>query len=179
MDNDTINSLQIGQTYRYRVEVTNILGEIKASGEQQITIVDPNMQLPNEGFEGGIIPTGWITSGDAEWFINSATSQEGQYSIQSGDINDAQESILSTSFISENLVQISFYYKVSSENAYDNLEFYINGILQRKWSGEIDWLKYQSTYSAFGVVELKWRYVKDNMMTSGDDCAWIDNVIVE
>jgi len=179
VDNDTTNSLQVGETYQYRVEISDILGSIQASGEQQITIVDPQMELPNEGFEGSDIPAGWTTSGDADWFITASASQEGVQSVQSGDIDDSQESILSTSFIENKNIQISFYYKVSSESGFDFLEFYINGIFQNKWSGEIGWLKYQKTYAASGVVELKWRYMKDNMLSSGLDCAWIDQVVVE
>ncbi|MBN1997599.1 hypothetical protein JW935_08615, partial [candidate division KSB1 bacterium] len=43
VDNDTTNSLQVGETYRYYVEITDRGGKVQASGEQQITITDPGL----------------------------------------------------------------------------------------------------------------------------------------
>ncbi len=41
VDNDTTNSLQVGETYRYIVEITDRDGRVRTSGESQITIIAP------------------------------------------------------------------------------------------------------------------------------------------
>ena len=53
---------------------------------------------------------------------------------------------------------------------------YIDNIEQAKWAGEIDWA--QNTFNVSqGEHTFLWKYVKDNAITSGDDAAWIDNII--
>lgn len=71
---------------------------------------------------------------------------------------------------------ISFYYKVSSENNFDKLFFKIDGESKNNWSGEIGWT--QTSYILTpGSHELRWEYTKDSSVSSGSDCAWIDNVV--
>lgn len=72
---------------------------------------------------------------------------------------------------------ISFWKKVSSEQNYDYLKFYINGVMKNQWSGTSDdWS--QATYAVQpGLTTFKWEYVKDSMVSSGSDCAWIDDII--
>ena len=72
---------------------------------------------------------------------------------------------------------ISFWKKVSSETSYDFLKFYINGIMKGQWSGTND-IWSQETYPVqTGMNIFKWEYVKDSMVSSGDDCAWIDEIV--
>jgi hypothetical protein len=71
---------------------------------------------------------------------------------------------------------ITFWKKVSSEQSYDYLKFYINGVLKNQWSGTIDWT--QETYAVTpGNNTFKWEYMKDNMVDSGSDCAWVDDIV--
>ena len=71
---------------------------------------------------------------------------------------------------------MSFYYKVSSENNYDKLHFLIDGTEKNNWSGDIGWT--QATYNLTpGTHELRWEYSKDVSLSTGSDCAWIDNVV--
>jgi agmatine/peptidylarginine deiminase len=71
---------------------------------------------------------------------------------------------------------ISFWYKVSSESSYDFLKFYVDGVQQGSWSGEIAWT--QATYAlAAGTRTLAWTYSKDGSVDTGSDCAWVDNII--
>ncbi len=71
--------------------------------------------------------------------------------------------------------EITFYRKVSSENSYDYLKFYIDNDLQGQWSGEEDWVKETHTV-ATGNRTFKWVYKKDNSAGNGSDCAWIDYI---
>lgn len=66
----------------------------------------------------------------------------------------------------------TFWWKVSSEGAYDYLRFYINGVQQAAISGEVDWEQ-----KRFWVVTgdtLYWVYTKDRSVTRGQDAGWLD-----
>jgi len=68
-----------------------------------------------------------------------------------------------------------FYWKVSSESGYDYLEFYIDGSLQDRISGTVDW--HQMMYTLpLGSNTLEWRYIKDGSISSGNDCGWVDKL---
>ena len=65
--------------------------------------------------------------------------------------------------------------RVSSEENWDFLKFYVDGELREDWSGELDWVSYSFPLTA-GTHTLEWRYVKDVEGTAGMDAAFIDNV---
>ena len=70
---------------------------------------------------------------------------------------------------------VSFYLKVSSESNYDKLHFKVDGEERNEWSGEIAWT--MATYALTpGTHELRWEYTKDVSVSSGSDCAWIDDI---
>ena len=56
-----------------------------------------------------------------------------------------------------------------SRSCGDNVE-------QAKWAGEINWSQSSFPVSA-GEHTFIWQYNKDQAVTSGDDAAWIDNII--
>ena len=70
---------------------------------------------------------------------------------------------------------ISFRYKVSSENNYDKFHFYIDGTDMLTASGDVDWTRAAFAVSA-GNHTFKFSYAKDYSVSSGSDCAWIDDV---
>ena len=64
------------------------------------------------------------------------------YGLRSGKIADAQESIL----VVERETGAgtgSFYVKISSEQDWDYLEFVVNGRAVAKWSGRVNWKKFE------------------------------------
>ena len=71
----------------------------------------------------------------------------------------------------------SFDLRVSSEEGWDWLEFYIDGALQSRWSGELDWTPYGFSVAA-GVHTFEWRYSKDVARSAGSDTAFIDNLLL-
>ena len=84
---------------------------------------------------------------------------QGQYAARSGVITNSQTSslILSTNFTAGTG---SFDYKVSSEQGWDSLNFYVDGVLLQQWSGEIGWANYAfpaDCRSAYAGVELRQR----------------------
>jgi hypothetical protein len=72
---------------------------------------------------------------------------------------------------------VSFYYRVSSEQSWDKFHFLIDDTSQFNASGEIEWTHVAFPISA-GSHTLTFRYAKDGSVSSGSDCAWIDNVVL-
>jgi len=72
--------------------------------------------------------------------------------------------------------EISFFRKVSSEDNYDYLRFYINDQLQDEWAGEESWAE-QAYPVSEGSNTFKWAYEKDYSVSGGSDCAWVDYII--
>ena len=118
----------------------------------------------------------WIMGGTLPWTIDNSTYYSAAYSAKSGAISHSQTSSMETTRILSSSGELSFWYKVSSESGYDKLRFYVDGTQQGEWSGTVDWT--QTTYDlAAGTRVLKWEYTKDYSVSSGSDCAWVDDII--
>ncbi|MDO9578712.1 MAG: T9SS type A sorting domain-containing protein, partial [Candidatus Cloacimonadales bacterium] len=158
--------------------VSNVSAEINADLNYS-EIVDFILRIGfiNEGFESGNFESfDWEMSGSADWLI-STDAIEGIYSAQSGDIGDSQTTSL---YLTMNVLaagNISFYRKVSSENNYDYLKFYINNQLQGQWCGSVSWGQVTYPVPAGSNVEFKWTYYKDGSVSTGSDCTWIDDIL--
>ena len=130
-----------------------------------------------EDFESGdfsIFP--WANGGNLPWTITSSDPYQGTYSAKSGAISHNQTSLLILDYDVGTNDSISFYRKVSSENNYDHLKFYINDQVVGQWSGTVPWGRVVFPVTA-GVKTFKWEYMKDISVSSGLDCAWIDYIV--
>ena len=116
----------------------------------------------------------FTTDGSADWFSQTKTSYHDGDAAQSGDISDEQDSWMQTTVSGKGTVK--FYWRVSSEEYFDCLEFYIDGALQEKISGSVNWQQKTSAISTSGSHVLEWRYMKDGATSFGDDCGWLDKV---
>ena len=129
-----------------------------------------------EDFETGDFSSyPWQFSGNSNWTIDSNNHNSDNYSAKSGVITHSQSSelVLTTEILSNG--ELSFFKKVSSENSWDKLYFYIDGVEKGNWSGEVEWS--QETYPiTTGTHTLKWSYKKDSSVSSGSDCAWVDDI---
>ncbi len=130
-----------------------------------------------EDFEsGGLNQFEWETTGDADWFVTDDEAYEGTYSVKSGAIGDQSSTNLQIELDVLADGDISFYRKVSSENTYDFLKFFIDGQMQGQWSGEADWEQFTYSVQA-GTHTFTWSYVKDQNTVGGSDCGWVDYII--
>ena len=131
----------------------------------------------SDGFEiGHISSPPWLLEGDSNWSVSTSEAHLGLYSAQAGSIGDDQF----TSLILEGDFpegQISFWRKVSSEDGYDCLRFYIDGMLVGEWSGDENWDQIFSAVTG-GWHTFEWRYEKDGSVSRGDDTAWVDDVVL-
>ncbi len=133
--------------------------------------------LVMEDFETGDFSRfGWQHGGQLPWTIDGQNPYEGAFSARSGDISDYSTSELIIDLEVLSTDQVSFWSKVSSEEDYDFLRFYLNGNLLYEASGTVDWVEKTFPVNA-GTHELKWVYEKDINTASGADAAWLDNII--
>jgi hypothetical protein len=115
----------------------------------------------------------FTNGGSANWFGQSATSYYGGSAAQSGAISDLQTSSFQTTVTGPGT--LSFYWKVSSEQGYDGLIFYLDNGGLEGISGDVDWQ--QRTYNIpDGTHTIKWQYIKDINVSAGSDCGWVDRI---
>ncbi|HOZ30389.1 MAG TPA: T9SS type A sorting domain-containing protein, partial [Bacteroidales bacterium] len=117
----------------------------------------------------------WAFYGDEPWFLTTELPYEGTYCLRSGGISHNESSTIAIELQVVSPGTISFFKKVSSEENYDFLKFYIDDIERGSWSGTVDWS--ENTYSvSAGVHNFKWTYNKDVSVSTNSDCAWIDYI---
>jgi len=116
----------------------------------------------------------WSTGGRASWAGQTGIFYYGGDAAMSGDIFNNQSTWLETTVAGPGT--LSFYWKVSSEQDWDFLRFYIDGVEQAgSISGEVDWT--QKTFPiAASTHTLKWGYEKDYIFSSGSDTGWVDKI---
>lgn len=132
--------------------------------------------LVDEDWETGDFTKFDWTNGASPWVITNSLPFEGVYSAKSGVITDSQSSELEITFNVLANDSISFYKKVSSEDSYDFLRFYIDGTQLGEWSGNSGWVRIAFPVTT-GNHTFKWTYEKDNSVSEGSDCAWIDYIL--
>ena len=115
----------------------------------------------------------WINISQVPWTIAGTNSYEGLVSAKSGQISHGTSTSLIIRTIFEKDDSIRFHYRVSSESNYDNLVFRLNDAEVFKKSGEIPWTEIAVPVTA-GANKMEWIYSKDQSVSNGADCAWID-----
>ena len=115
----------------------------------------------------------WINLSPVPWIITGSNAIDGNLSAQSGRIthNGKSSLILRAVFAEDD--SLTFYTKVSSEPNYDYLEFRLNNNELFQISGETSWKRHAVKIPA-GENRLEWIYKKDNSVSQGLDCAWLD-----
>ena len=160
--------------------------ELALDSEENQSIVMLNMAIEamTESFENnGFSSQSWGFGGDSDWEIDSGNSSNGIFSAKSGviDHNMSSELILEMEVLEDGYIQ--FDKRVSCEavgsssgNYYDYLAFYIDGVEQNKWAGEVAWSQSSFPVST-GEHTFKWIYSKDQAVVGGADAVWVDNII--
>lgn len=188
LEENTVSSdfLNIGETmtasYNISVSETTPMGYIcpltlEVISGQYLTQQDyeAKVGLVIEDFETGEFGEGWNNDATRPWRFVTEDPYEGQYCLRSGSIGNNATTTLTLTHEAGSADTISFYYKVSSENGYDKLHFYIDNQEKENWSGSVSWTKAAYRVNQ-GRHTYKWTYTKDAYQTGGSDCAWIDFV---
>ncbi|MCD4698187.1 MAG: carboxypeptidase regulatory-like domain-containing protein, partial [Bacteroidales bacterium] len=173
----TIENIMEG-TYSFRVyaaDYATIMQELSVSVSS--TVFDFQLQESFAwSFESGSFEPEWSFGGNAPWFITTENPYDGAYCTKSGAIGNYQSSEMEITLELTSGGDISFARKVSSEADYDYLEFYIDDIKQGEWAGEVAWAEVTYPVTA-GEHTFKWVYDKDQSVSNGSDCGWIDYII--
>jgi hypothetical protein len=160
------SGLQQADGGSYDVIATNPRGAVTS---QVATIT---VRIPLDAVAGGQ-GLFWITAGNAPWTGQTNVTFNGQPTAQSGRITDGQQSSLQA--VVSGPGTVTFWWKVSSEQFYDFLNFYIDFSLQAGISGEEDWQSVTVPVPA-GPHTLRWTYQKDPNVSVGADAGWLTQV---
>ena len=118
----------------------------------------------------------WQLDPTYPWVITTQNPYEGQYCMKSGN-----QQVLSSTSIMEVTVNIpadgimSFFGKISCENSWDYGYFYIDGVQKGSYTGESNWVERTFDITA-GDHTFKWEYTEDFIISSGDDCFYVDYI---
>ena len=166
------SSVEIGSTFEVAYDMTSGLFNVS-----DIFVV--SYGAIKEDFESGTFGPNWTLSPTNPWEI--ATGGRGNYCAKSnngGQHNSTGYMQLTVDVLAAG--NMTFMYKVSSEgsasNPYDKLTFYMDGQQKGQWAGTIGWTEFTQAVTV-GQHTFKWEYTKDVSVSSGEDCAWVDNIV--
>ena len=128
-----------------------------------------------EDFESGNFGDNWTVSATNPWQVVA----EGRDGYCAKSNNNGQHNSSGYMQLEVNVVaagEFTFWYKVSSESNYDKLHFYMDGQERGTWSGTVAWTQFTQAVTV-GQHTLKWEYTKDTSVSSGSDCAWVDDIM--
>ncbi|MBK6621919.1 MAG: T9SS type A sorting domain-containing protein [Saprospirales bacterium] len=142
-------------------------------------IYNSAINLIVEDFENGLGEEfNWFQLSASQWFLTPLAPYEGESCLQSGAIGNVANTQLVMGVQVLEPGELRFARRVSSEEGWDYLRFFINGDLKEEWSGEQPWEEMAGYAVQAGNMEFMWSYEKDEFYESGEDAAWIDNIIL-
>lgn len=116
----------------------------------------------------------WRSSGNIAWFVQTNTTHDGTEAAQSGPISHSHTSWVEVAL--NGPAKLSFWWRVSSENNFDFLRFYIDTTVVASISGTTNGWIAQTNIIADGTHLIRWAYTKDSSVSPGMDCGWLDEV---
>ena len=157
--------------------VANVYGGGEA-GDVVAGASDPtiNTETYTIDFEDNSYSEYLTSTGNYAWERTTTSPQSGSYCFQSNNYHVAStsSSFMMTYDFPVNQT-VSFNYKVSSEARYDYLYFYVDGVQQFSYAGNVAWTSYSFNLTA-GSHTLQWTYTKDGSTNNNDDRAYVDNI---
>lgn len=164
-----VNNVAIGTNYDITLDLSSgaYLANKTYAGVAGVILEDFETNNFNRFF--------WGMGGNSPWLTTTYLPFEGTYCATNGDINDSESSELLLNLTAMADDSVTFWYKLSSEQDYDYLRFSIDGVELGAWSGTSSW-----SYTGFPITAgshlLRFTYDKDALVSSGLDCAWLDNI---
>ena len=133
-------------------------------------------QAIEETFEGGTFGDGWTFSQNNAWSIvdGGTKGTKCAKSMNMGMANSSYSATLTVDVVAGG--NMTFMYKVSSEQSYDKLHFYMDNQEKGVWSGNGSWEQFTQPVTV-GQHTFKWEYTKDGSVNSNDDCGYIDDIM--
>ena len=190
------NGQQVSSSAMYSFTVTDVRSLVAVFTPKSVGMVtamydpDPNnirspyvktcwTTHPNmcEDFERGDFSLfDWQLDSNHPWTITTNNPYEGTCCMKSGGAGVA--SVVSNMTVTVDIPidgVMSFWGRISCENAWDNGSFYIDGVQKGSWSGNGDWQQHSYDITA-GEHTFQWRYTKDSSVNGNDDCFYVDSI---
>lgn len=129
-------------------------------------------------FETGDFSQYTFSQNNYPWVVTTYSPHTGSYCASSAQnlSNNSNSRMTATVNLPEE-AELSFYYRVSSEESYDKFYLYVDGTTEIEVSGEVQWT-YHSMMLPAGSHTILFSYEKDYSMASGSDCAWVDDIML-
>lgn len=168
-----------------------ISGTPTIAGEYQVTIGASNGDgTTNAMLNLGVVEVGagplamaldntnlfFFSDENPAWFSQSTISFFDDDALESPNLDDGQRATFSADVTGPGLV--TFQWKVSSEDGYDELLVELDGAREAGISGERDWALGDLLVPE-GFHTVSWSYSKDASVSEGDDRGWVDQVEFE
>ena len=129
------------------------------------------------------------TSNVTNWSSVSSEANSGSNSASVGGIANNELSKIKYTLSSPinsaaTAASISFYFKTDTEDTYDFLKFYVNGLEITAFnnsddgSGITNWTQYTYPLAPGVSYVFEWGYEKDGSTIGGSDTVWIDDVVI-
>lgn len=132
----------------------------------------------SETFESGDFSQYAWTMNNYPWIVTSSGTHSGNYCARSAqDLPSNAKSRMTLTVSTSSDAALSYYRKVSSEAGYDKFYLYVDGSAVDEASGNDPWT-YVSTPISAGTHTIRFSYEKDYSQASGQDCAWVDDIML-
>ena len=115
------------------------------------------------------------SKGSSQWIGQTNVTHDDLHAAQSGPVGSNTAS--SMRMWAAGPVNVSFWWKVSSETNHDFVSFSAGGLVLTNISGETGWRQCTVTTPA-GNQLLQWTYSKDASGNAGQDAGWVDQVLI-
>ncbi|KAJ6231112.1 hypothetical protein M0813_06212 [Anaeramoeba flamelloides] len=116
------------------------------------------------------------TYGSEPWFEQSQDFYYGGTAARSGYVENSTYSIMKVEF--EGMGEVSFYWKVDCEEEFDYLMFSVDSEEITRISGQTEWAEYSHKVNNHnGTHTLRFEYTKDEDVSEGEDCGWVDKMV--
>ena len=157
--------------------VFDVICTVNADFVTESTNYELKVGLVGDNFETGDFSAHeWKIEGEGVWVIDSIKPYEGKYCVKSDNVSNNKYTRMKVQVDVVADGPLTFYVKTSSELYYDKLEFLVNSLAYKEWSGETDWEQYTHQLKK-GSYTLEWRYRKDSSTSEGEDRAYVDNIV--
>jgi hypothetical protein len=116
----------------------------------------------------------FITGGVNNWCGTSASSTRGGSCVESPSVNHNESAWFTTQVDG---ATITFDAQTETENNYDWLNVYADGVKIYRLSGANSWRTITLPLAYYGMHTISFEYSKDGSVAVGQDKVWIDNLI--